>query len=169
MYAHGMTVREIQGHLLELYGLEVSPDPHFDGDRRGSGDGGRMAGTGLWNRWYPLVFFDALRGQNPRRGARSQTEPSMSRLASRPEGTKDILGLWIETSEGAKFWLRVMTELKNRGVEDILIAVVDGLKGFPGSYRRRVPADDRADLRIVHLIRQFHGFRLMERPQADRR
>ena len=81
----------------------------------------------------------------------------MSRLASRQEGTKDILGLWIETSEGAKFWLRVMTELKNRGVEDILIAVVDGLKGFPEAIAAVFPPTI-VQTCIVHLIRNSMDF-----------
>jgi putative transposase len=79
---------------------------------------------------YPLVFFDALRVKIRDEGL-VRNKAVYVALGVTPEGTKDILGLWIETSEGAKFWLRAMTELKNRGVEDILIAVVDGLKAFP--------------------------------------
>src|ERR1700722_15419767 len=86
--------------------------------------------TGLWNRCIRWFSSTRCGSKSATRGSFA-TRPSMSRLGVTPEGTKDILGLWIETSEGAKFWLRVMTELKNRGVEDILIAIVDGLKGFP--------------------------------------
>src|SRR5579871_2689046 len=129
MYARGMTVREIQGHLLELYGLEVSPD------LISTVTDAVLETVAEWqNRplepMYPLVFFDALRVKIRDEGL-VRNKAVYVALGVTPEGTKDILGLWIETSEGAKFWLRVMTELKNRGVEDILIAVVDGLKGFP--------------------------------------
>ena len=166
MYARGMTVREIQGHLLELYGLEVSPD------LISTVTDAVLETVAEWqNRplepMYPLVFFDALRVKIRDEGL-VRNKAVYVALGVTPEGTKDILGLWIETSEGAKFWLRVMNELRNRGVEDILIAVVDGLKGFPRGDRRGVSADDRADLhRPSHP--QFHGFRLMEGPQADRR
>ena len=166
MYARGMTVREIQGHLMELYGLEVSPD------LISTVTDAVLETVAEWqNRplepMYPLVFFDALRVKIRDEGL-VRNKAVYVALGVTPEGTKDILGLWIETSEGAKFWLRVMAELKNRGVEDILIAIVDGLKGFPEAIAAVFSADDRADLhRPPHP--QFHGFRLMERPQADRR
>ena len=165
MYARGMTVREIQGHLLELYGLEVSPD------LISTVTDAVLETVAEWqNRplepMYPLVFFDALRVKIRDEGL-VRNKAVYVALGVTPEGTKDILGLWIETSEGAKFWLRVMTELKNRGVEDILIAVVDGLKGFPEAIAAVFP-HDRADLHRPSDP-QFHGFRLMERPQADRR
>ena len=139
MYARGMTVREIQGHLLELYGLEVSPD------LISTVTDAVLETVAEWqNRplepMYPLVFFDALRVKIRDEGL-VRNKAVYVALGVTPEGTKDILGLWIETSEGAKFWLRVMNELRNRGVEDILIAVVDGLKGFPRRsprcFRRR--------------------------------
>ena len=116
---------------------------------------------------YPLVFFDALRVKIRDEGL-VRNKAVYVALGVTPEGTKDILGLWIETSEGAKFWLRVMNELKNRGVEDILIAVVDGLKGFPEAIAAVFPPTI-VQTCIVHLIRNSHGFRLMEGPQADRR
>ena len=102
---------------------------------------------------YPLVFFDALRVK-----IRDEGLVRYVALGVTPEGTKDILGLWIETSEGAKFWLRVMNELRNRGVEDILIAVVDGLKGFPEAiaavYRLAYHEIDRL---IARLVCVFHA------------
>ena len=150
MYARGMIVREIQGHLLELYGLEVSPDLIST-----------VTDAVKWqNRplepMYPLVFFDALRVKIRDEGL-VRNKAVYVALGVTPEGTKDILGLWIETSEGAKFWLRVMTELKNRGVEDILIAVVDGLKGFPEAIAAVFPPTI-VQTCIVHLIRNSMDF-----------
>ena len=114
------------GHLLELYGLEVSPD------LISTVTDAVLETVAEWqNRplepTYPLVFFDALRVKIRDEGL-VRNKAVYVALGVTPEGTKDILGLWIATSEGAKFWLRVMNELRNRGVEDILIAVVDGLK-----------------------------------------
>jgi putative transposase len=141
LYARGLPVREIQGHLTELYGLEVSPD------LISTITGEVMDEVIEWqNRplepMYPLVFFDALRVKIRDEGTVKNKAVYLA-LGVRADGTKEILGIWIEQTEGAKFWLRVMTELKNRGVEDVLIAVVDGLKGFPQainavfSHRRR--------------------------------
>ena len=105
---------------------------------------------------YPLVFFDALRVKIRDEGL-VRNKAVYVALGVTPEGTKDILGLWIETSEGAKFWLRVMNELKNRGVEDILIAVVDGLKGFPEAINAVFP-QAVVQTCIVHLIRNSMDF-----------
>jgi putative transposase len=102
---------------------------------------------------YPLVFFDALRVKIRDEGL-VRNKAVYVALGVTPEGTKDILGRWIETSEGVKFWLRVMNELRNRGVEDILIAVVDGLKGFPEA----VFPPTIMQTGIVHLIRNYLDF-----------
>ena len=155
MYARGMTVREIQGHLLELYGLEVSPD------LVSTITDAVLETVAEWqNRpleaMYPLIFFDALRVKIRDEGL-VRNKAVYVALGVTPEGTKDILGLWIETSEGAKFWLRVMNELKNRGVDDILIAVVDGLKGFPDAINAVFP-QTIVQTCIVHLIRNSMDF-----------
>jgi putative transposase len=155
MYARGMTVREIQGHLLELYGLDVSPD------LVSTITDAVLETVAEWqNRpleaMYPLVFFDALRVKIRDEGL-VRNKAVYVALGVTPEGTKDILGLWIETSEGAKFWLRVMNELKNRGVGDILIAVVDGLKGFPEAINAVFP-QTIVQTCIVHLIRNSMDF-----------
>ena len=126
MYARGMSVREIQGHLRELYGIDVSPDLV---------SAAVLDEVTEWqNRpleaLYPLIFFDAIRIKVRDEGT-VRNKAVYVALGVRPDGTKEILGLWIEQTEGAKFWLRVINELKNRGVEDVLIAIVDGLKGFP--------------------------------------
>ena len=155
MYARGMTVREIQGHLLELYGLEVSPD------LVSTITDAVLETVAEWqNRpleaMYPLIFFDALRVKIRDEGL-VRNKAVYVALGVTPEGTKDILGLWIETSEGAKFWLRVMNELKNRGVDDILIAVVDGLKGFPDAINAVFP-QTIVQTCVVHLIRNSMDF-----------
>ena len=105
---------------------------------------------------YPLVFFDALRVKIRDEGT-VRNKAVYIALGVRADGRKEILGLWIEQTEGAKFWLRVMTELKNRGVEDILIAVVDGLKGFPDAITAVFP-QAQVQTCIVHLIRNSLDF-----------
>ena len=155
MYARGMTVREIQGHLLELYGLEVSPD------LISTVTDAVLETVAEWqnrplDEMYPLVFFDALRVKIRDEGL-VRNKAVYVALGVTPDGTKDILGLWIETSEGAKFWLRVMNELKNRGVDDILVAVVDGLKGFPDAIAAVFP-QTIVQTCIVHLIRNSMDF-----------
>src|SRR6476659_9174943 len=154
MYARGMSVREIQGHLMEIYGLDVSPDLISTVT-----DAVLETVTEWQNRAletsYPLIFFDAMRVKIRDEGL-VRNKAVYIALGVQP-GTKDILGLWIESSEGAKFWLRVMNELKNRGVDDILIAVVDGLKGFPEAINAVFP-DTMVQTCIVHLIRYSMDF-----------
>jgi transposase-like protein len=155
LYARGLPVREIQGHLTELYGLEVSPD------LISTITGEVMDEVIEWqNRplepMYPLVFFDALRVKIRDEGTVKNKAVYLA-LGVRADGTKEILGIWIEQTEGAKFWLRVMTELKNRGVEDVLIAVVDGLKGFPQAINAVFP-QAQIQTCIVHLIRNSLDF-----------
>ena len=137
MYARGMSVREIQGHLLEIYGLDVSPD------LISTVTDAVLETVSEWQNRpletsYPLVFFDAMRVKIRDEGLVRNKAVYLA-LGVQADGTKDILGIWIETTEGAKFWLRVMNELKNRGVEDVLIAVVDGLKGFPEAINAVFP------------------------------
>ena len=129
MYARGMSTREIVGHLRELYGIEVSPD------LISAVTDAVLEEVAAWQARpleaiYPLVFFDALRVKIRDEGLVRNRAVHIA-LGVRADGTKEILGLWLEQNKGAKFWLRVMNELKNRGVEDVLIAIVDGLKGFP--------------------------------------
>jgi transposase-like protein len=129
LYARGMTVREIQGHLLELYGTEVSPDL-ISRVTDAVLDEVREWQNRPLDPVYPVVFFDALRVKIRDEGLVKNKAVYVA-LALNPDGEKDVLGLWIEQTEGAKFWLKVINELKTRGVNDILISVVDGLKGFP--------------------------------------
>jgi len=155
MYARGMTVREIRGHLEELYGIEVSPD------LISAITDAVLDEVAEWqNRpldiCYPLVFFDAIRVKIRDEGF-VRNKAIYIALGILPDGTKEILGIWIEQTEGAKFWLRVMNELKNRGVADILIAVVDGLKGFPEAINAVFP-QAVVQTCIVHLIRHSLEF-----------
>ena len=143
MYARGMSVREIQGFLAEHYGTEVSPD------FISSVTDEVMAEALSWQSrpletMYPVVFFDALRVKIRDDGVVSNKAVYLA-LGIQADGQRDVLGLWIEQTEGAKFWLKVFNELKTRGCCDILIAVVDGLKADRG-YQRSLSTDHRSDL-----------------------
>ena len=155
MYARGMSTREIAGHLLDLYGIEVSAD------LISTVTDAVLDEIATWQARplepvYPLVFFDALRVKIRDEGLVRNKAVHIA-LGVRADGTKEILGLWLEQNEGAKFWLRVMNELRNRGVEDILLAVVDGLKGFPGAIRAVFP-EAVVQTCIVHLLRHSLDF-----------
>src|ERR1700757_1272370 len=155
MYARGMSTREIVGHLRDLYRIEVSPD------LIGAVTDAVLEEVAAWQARplepvYPLIFFDALRVKIHNEGLVRNKAVHLA-LGVRADGTKEILGLWLEQNEGAKFWLRVMNELKNRGVEDVLIAVVDGLKGFPEAITSVFP-QTTVQTCIVHLIRNSLGF-----------
>jgi putative transposase len=150
LYARGMTVREIQGHLAELYGTEVSPDFISKVTDAVLEEVREWQGRPL-DPVYPVVFFDALRVKIRDEGMVKNKAVYVA-LGLNPAGDKEVLGLWIEQTEGAKFWLKVMNELKLRGVGDILIAVVDGLKGFPEAITAVFP-QAMVQTCIVHLIR----------------
>jgi putative transposase len=155
MYARGMTVREIRGHLDEIYGVDVSPELISAVTEDILDEVAEWQNRPLENL-YPLVFFDALRVKIRDEGM-VRNKAVYIALGVRIDGQKEILGLWIEQTEGAKFWLRVMNELKNRGIEDILIAVVDGLKGFPDAIAAVFP-QAQVQTCIVHLIRNSLDF-----------
>jgi putative transposase len=155
MYARGMTTREIQGHIEEIYGVEASPslisaitDTVMD------------EVTAWQNRplepCYPIVFMDAIRVNIRSDGAVSNKAVFVA-LAVLPDGTRDVLGLWFQANEGAKFWASVLSDLRNRGVQDILIAVVDGLKGFPQAIEASFPRT-QVQTCIVHLLRHSMNF-----------
>lgn len=150
MYARGMTVREMQGFLADQYGVDVSPD------LISSVTDAVMAEVGAWQArplepMYPVVFFDALRVKIREDGV-VRNKAIYLALGVLPDGTREILGLWIETTEGAKFWMKVFNDLKTRGVNDILIAVTDGLKGMPEALGVVFPVTTLQTC-IVHLIR----------------
>src|SRR5689334_5734865 len=138
LYARGLTVREVQSHLQEMYGVEVSPD------LISKVTDSVMAEVTAWQArplepMYPVVFFDALRVKIRDEGI-VRNKAIYLALGMLPDGTRDILGLWIENTEGAKFWMKVFTDLRTRGLEDILIAVTDGLKGMPEALEAIYPA-----------------------------
>jgi transposase-like protein len=150
MYARGMTMREIQGMLSESYGVEVSPE------FISAVTDAVMAEVGAWQArpletMYPVVFFDALRVKI-REDAVVRNKAIYLALGVLADGTREILGLWIEQTEGAKFWMKVFNDLKIRGVQDMLIAVTDGLKGMPEALSAVFPATTLQTC-IVHLIR----------------
>src|SRR5690606_7396915 len=155
MYARGMTVREIQGFLLEQYGTDVSPE------FISSVTDEVMAEVTAWQSrplepMYPVVFFDALRVKIRDNGVVRNKAVYLA-LGVLPDGCRDILGLWIEGTEGAKFWMRVFNDLKTRGVLDILIAVTDGLKGMPEALAAVFPATTLQTC-IVQLIRNSRDY-----------
>lgn len=150
LYARGMSVREIQAFLREQYGTDVSAD------FISSVTDEVMDEVKAWQYralepMYPVVFFDALRVKIRDEGVVRNKAVYLA-LGILPDGTREILGLWIETTEGAKFWMRVFNELRTRGVQDILIAVTDGLKGMPQALEAVFPATTLQTC-IVHLIR----------------
>jgi putative transposase len=155
LYARGLSTREIAGHVLELYGVEVSPD------LVSAVTDAVLDEIATWQARplepvYPLVFFDALRVKIRDEGLVRNKAVHIA-LGVRADGTKEILGLWLEQNEGAKFWLRVLNELRNRGVEDILLALVDGLKGFPEAIQAAFP-ETTVQTCIVHLLRHSLDF-----------
>ncbi|MGH8527467.1 MAG: IS256 family transposase, partial [Gammaproteobacteria bacterium] len=137
MYARGMTVREIQGHLLEIYGLEVSPQLISTITDEVIAEAAQWQARAL-EALYPIVYFDALRLKIRDEGTVRNKAVYLA-LGVDVSGRKDVLGLWIEQTEGAKFWLKVFTDLRHRGITDILIAVVDGLRGFPEAIEAVFP------------------------------
>jgi putative transposase len=155
LYARGMTVREIQGFLAEIYEVEVSPD------LISTVTDSIVAEATAWqsrplDTVYPVVFFDALRVKI-RDEAVVRSKAIYLALAILPDGTRDVLGLWIEQTEGAKFWMKVFADLKARGCQDILIAVTDGLKGMGEALAAVFPATTLQTC-IVHLIRHSLEF-----------
>jgi putative transposase len=150
MYARGMSVREIQKFLAEMYAVDVSPD------LISRVTDAVVEEVTAWQSRplepvYPVVFFDALRVKI-REDAVVRNKAVYLALGVLPDGTRDILGLWIENTEGAKFWMKVFNDLKTRGIEDILIAVTDGLKGMPEALEVTFPTTTLQTC-IVHLIR----------------
>ena len=155
LYARGMTVREIQAFLAEMYAVEVSPD------LISTVTDAVMDEVAAWQTrpleaMYPLVFFDALRVKI-RDEATVRSKAIYLALAVLPDGSREILGLWIEQTEGAKFWMKVFSDLQARGCRDILIAVTDGLKGMSEALAAVFPATTLQTC-LVHLIRHSLDF-----------
>jgi putative transposase len=149
LYARGLSVREIQAHLKDMYGTEVSPDM-ISRVTVAVREEVREWQSRPLDPMYPIVFFDAIRVKVRDEGIVKNKAVYVA-LALDTEGQKHVLGLWIEQTEGAKFWLKVMNDLKTRGLADILIAVVDGLKGFPEAIGAVFP-EALVQTCIVHLL-----------------
>ncbi len=155
MYARGMSVRDIQAHLAEIYGTEVSPD------LISSVTSAVVEEVQAWqarplDAVWPIVFLDALVIKVRDQGV-VQNKSAYIALGMGVDGHKEVLGIWLESTEGAKFWLKVISELKNRGVQDILIACCDGLKGFPQAIEAVFPKTV-VQTCIVHMIRNSMRF-----------
>jgi len=150
LYARGMSTREIQGHLEEIYGAEVSPQLISTVTDAVTAEVAEWQSRPL-EPLYPVMFFDAIRVKVRDQGTVCNKAVYLA-LGITPDGRKHILGLWIDPNEGAKFWLRIVNELRNRGVRDILIAVVDGLKGLPEAINAAFP-QTLVQTCIVHLLR----------------
>ena len=169
LYARGMTVREIQGHLEEMYGTEVSPtlistvtDAVIDEVKTWQ--------SRPLDALYPIVYLDCIHVKVRDAGA-VRAKAVYLALGINMAGEKELLGIWIAQTEGAKFWLQVVTELKNRGVQDIFIACVDGLKGFPEAIETVYPKS-AVQLCIVHMVRyslNYVSWKLRKEIAADLR
>lgn len=155
LYARGMTVREIQGHLEEMYGTEVSPTLISCVTEAVIEEVTAWQSRPL-DALYPVVYLDCIHVKVRDAGA-VRVKAVYLALGINLAGEKELLGLWIAQTEGAKFWLQVVTELKNRGVQDIFIACVDGLKGFPEAIEAVYP-QAAIQLCIVHLVRYSLNF-----------
>lgn len=150
MYAKGMTTRDIQEHIKELYGADISPSMISSITDKVIEVAKEWQSRPL-SRVYPIIFFDAIH-YKVKEESKVVTKAAYTCLGINIEGHKEILGAWIGESEGAKLWLQVFTELKNRGIEDILIACMDGLKGLPEALQSVFP-DTEIQLCIIHMIR----------------
>jgi putative transposase len=167
LYARGMTTREIQAHLEEMYQVEVSPALISSVT-----DAVIEEVKGWQNRpldaLYPILYLDALQVK-VRDGAHIRNKAIYLAIGVNLAGIKEVLGLWVAQTEGAKFWLQIVTELKNRGVADIFIACVDGLKGFPEAIETVFP-QTQVQLCIVHLVRHslnYVGWKQRKEVAAD--
>jgi len=155
MYARGMSVRDIQGHLKEIYNVDVSPDLISSVTDEIIDEMQEWQNRTL-ESVYPIVYFDAL-WLKIRDEGRVVNKAAYVALGIRQDGLKEILGIWLEKEEGAKFWLKVISEIQSRGVQDILIACVDGLKGFPEAVEAVFPKAFVQSC-IVHMIRNSLKF-----------
>jgi len=155
MYARGMTTREIQAHLEEIYGVEVSPSLVSQVTDAVLDEVQAWQSRPL-DPLYPIVYLDAL-FVKMRHDGRVGNRAVYVVMGVGLDGRKEVLGLWIADTEGAKFWMGVLTELRNRGVQDIFIACVDGLKGFPEAIEAVFPKT-QVQLCVVHLIRNSLKF-----------
>ena len=169
LYARGMTVREIQSHLEEMYGTEVSPTL-ISSVTDAVADEVKTWQSRPLDVLYPIVYLDCIHVKVRDAGA-VRAKAVYLTLGINMTGEKELLGIWIAQTEGAKFWLQVVTQLKNRGVQDIFIACVDGLKGFPEAIETAYPKT-AVQLCIVHMVRyslNYVSWKLRAEVAADLR
>jgi putative transposase len=150
MYAKGMSTRDIQSHIQEIYGMDMSATLISNMTEKII-DLAKQWQNRILENIYPIVFFDAIHYKVQDEG-KVVTKAAYTALGVDINGKKDLLGLWVGQAEGSHFWLNIMTELKNRGVEDILISCIDGLKGFPDAINTVFPKTE-IQLCVIHLIR----------------
>jgi transposase-like protein len=155
MYSFGMTDRDIRSHIKKIYNVDVSPELISNITDAVMEDVKEWQNRPLESS-YAIVYLDALRVKSRQEG-KSCVKSVYAALGVNFEGKKEVLGLWISENEGAKFWMGVLSELKNRGVKDILIACMDGLTGFPEAVRAVYP-DTHVQLCIVHMVRNSTKF-----------
>jgi len=167
MYSFGMTDRDIKSHLEKIYNVEVSPDLISRVTNAVIEEVREWQNRAL-EKSYPIMYLDAIRVKGREDGKSCMKSVYMA-LGINFEGQKEVLGLWVAENEGAKFWMAVLTELKNRGVQDILIACMDGLSGFPEAVRAIYP-ETRIQLCIVHMVRnstKFISYKDLKKVCAD--
>jgi len=167
LYARGMTVREIQSHLEEMYGTEVSPSL-ISSVTDAVHDEVKTWQSRPLDPVYPVVYLDCIHVKVRDTGT-VRAKAVYLAIGINMDGEKEVLGLWIAQTEGAKFWLQVVTELRNRGIQDIFIACVDGLKGFPEAIESVYPRT-AVQLCIVHLVRyslNYVSWKLRDQVAAD--
>lgn len=150
LYARGLTTRDIQSHLEEIYGVEISPALVSNITDAVADEVKAWQSRGL-DSVYPIVYMDAIRVK-VRHNGQIQNKAIYLAIGITMEGVKEVLGMWTAETEGAKFWLQIVTELKNRGVKEIFIACVDGLKGFPEAIETIYP-QTQVQLCLVHMVR----------------
>lgn len=150
LYARGLTTRDIQSHLEEIYGVEVSP-ALISTVTDAVEEEVKVWQNRVLDAVYPIVYMDAIRVK-VRHNGQIQNKAIYLAIGLTMEGVKEVLGMWAAENEGAKFWMQIVTELKNRGVKDIFIACVDGLKGFPEAIEAVYP-QTQVQLCMVHMVR----------------
>ncbi len=169
LYSRGLSTRDIQDHFKEVYGVDVSADFISQVTNAVMDDVKRWQQRSL-DAFYPIVYLDCIVVKSQDGGAVTNKSVYLA-LGINGQGEKELLGLWIAKTEGAKFWLSVMTELKNRGLQDIFIACCDGLKGFPDAIEAVYP-HTRVQLCIVHQVRnslRYVGWKERKAVAADLR
>ncbi len=166
LYSNGMTTRDIQAHLKEMYGVEVSPELISNVTDAVLEDVRQWRSRPL-DDVYPIVYLDALR-VNSRESGKSVNKALYIALGINMEGRKEVLGFYISDNEGAKFWMNVLTDIRNRGVKDILIACMDGLTGFPEACKGNISRHEDPAVHSAHGAQQ-HEVRQLQGPQGSMR